>query len=139
MTQPRLVRCLYEGRPVMRDSSPRHCDCLRFDLGFCSPNDLSLVVFPVFCHRVWGSTGSDINLERWNADGLSLTPITVDWNDTELDIFSFVTFRQSNGLLIPTTLGQFLQDPDYNYRITDWRTPLCSTSKEIRSVFAMDV
>lgn len=120
MTQPKLIRVLVDDRPVMQ-VTPSFADALCFDLGFANTTDLSLVIFPTFNHRKYGTTGSGIALRRWMANGFALAPIDVAWDDVDLDAMSFTTFRHGAGLLLPTPLSNFLQDPDYEFRISDWR------------------
>jgi len=60
-----------DGTPVtMRDGEnvPRHAEMLRHDLGFCDPNDISKVVFPLFSGRN-GRTSPKIARGRWASCG----------------------------------------------------------------------
>jgi hypothetical protein len=120
MPQPKLTRILVDGLPV-KTVTPALAECLRWDLGFVANPDISLCVFPMFAHRKYGSTGTAITVSRWAARGFTLAPITVDWDGLALDVMSFTTFRQGNGLLIPTTLDNFLLDQDYMYRVAGFR------------------
>jgi len=50
----RTNRVMDGGKAVtLRDGEtvPRHADMLRYDLGFCDPSDISVIVLPVFAGK----------------------------------------------------------------------------------------
>ena len=126
-----------DGTPVVLrdgDTLPRHSDCLRYDLGFCDPQEVSKVVFPVFRGKD-GRTSPQITRVRWTSFGL-----LVERYDKDLvQPLGWRTFRHENeepdasagaghfGAILgaaPRRKGRHvaMKNPRYNQGETRWRT-----------------
>lgn len=125
--RPVLYRTFWGGNIVLpspfRDSIPVHADCARYDLAFHHPVDVSLLIFPKFEHRRYGSTGGNIAVGRWESFGFELKPVGIDLADAALDAMDFISYRPVPGSfdLRPVTLSGFLRDTDFESRILGWR------------------
>lgn len=127
----RLFRAKQYGSPVgppraeFGEKQPAHADCLRYDLAFHKPDDLSFVVFPVFKSAKYGNTSKVIRLEKWRSHGILLEPVpysdpeggdVADWN-----VANWITYRHpsnADGIadytkLEPVTMAEFMKANRY--------------------------
>lgn len=83
---------------------PQHADCLRYDLGFCDPKDISKVLFPVFSGKD-GRTSPHITRGRWTSFGLLVERFDKDF----IEPLDWITYRrEGEGPLAPITLAEWL-------------------------------
>lgn len=100
------------------ESGPRHADMLRYDLAFCNPEDVSLVIFPVFKSNREGRTSQNITLGRWDSFVMSLQEFTDEVNGPFGKWFTYVHGPKHE--LVKQTLDEFLtQHP--KMQIVSWR------------------
>jgi hypothetical protein len=97
------------------ETLPSHADMLRYDIGFHSPADLSLIVLPVFRHPKFGSTPRAITVDRWRSFALKLEEVGTPYDekfDSQPGVHSWITYRHNAPdyhTLLPQTLEQYLQ------------------------------
>lgn len=113
-------------RPESRETLPHHADMLRYDLGFHSPDDTSLVIFPWFKHKTDGAYPPAVTVRRWDSFGLRVTEMPEENAEAYLrahPIGDWVNYRHPGTtyhLLEPVTLNDWLKE---NPKVTihGWR------------------
>ena len=118
----RTNRVMDGGKAVtLRDGEtvPRHADMLRYDLGFCDPNDISIVVLPVFRSKS-SRTPPRITVRRWASYGLAVEPL----DENFVDPLSWTTYRHkgedATAELVPVTLAEYLRSHPGD-KVAGWR------------------
>ena len=77
---PTVRQAIQFGEPVgsrphrFKTELPDHADMLRYDIAFCNPEDISMVVFPVFKTRN-GKLGGNITSARWSSFSIKLRSV----------------------------------------------------------------
>lgn len=101
-------------RPELCETRAHHADMLRYDLGFHSPTDTALVIFPMFRHKKEGTYPENLTYSRWRSFGVKLQAV----KDVDaLDKDDWVTYQHPHndqgqtdyGTLAPMTLHEWLK------------------------------
>lgn len=91
-----VYKIISRHAPELGETQPRHADCLRYDLAFHDPADMSRVIFPVFTGRD-GNTTRDITWGRWQAYGFKVEQ-ELAGRDTQFleGLDAWITYRHVN-------------------------------------------
>ncbi len=97
------------------DTLPLHADCLRYDHGFCDPQEISKVLFPVFSGKA-GRTSPQIMRGHWSSCGLLVERYDKDY----VQPLDWITYEGEGEGLTPITLAEWL-DEHPGDRVAMWR------------------